>query len=188
MTGNTSATGGFLLPTSTAPAEDQALEDFIHDLIVGVTGIDATLVRPRWQPTPPKQPSANTDWCAFGVTETDADEYASRVHDPAADSGNGVDNVHRHSTVSILASFYGPNGQGNASLLRDGLQVPQNRETLYGASMGFLEASRIIVAPALINAQWVRRFDITVLLRREVVRTFAVQNVESIDDTIIPSH
>ncbi len=89
MTGNTSATGGFLVPTSAAPDEDTALEDFIHDFIAGVTGIAADMVRPRWQPTPPRQPPVGANWCAFGVTETNADTYASRVHDPAADAETG---------------------------------------------------------------------------------------------------
>ena len=50
MSGNTSASGGYLSPTSSPPADDDALSSILHDLVVGVTGLAPTLVFPRWQP------------------------------------------------------------------------------------------------------------------------------------------
>ncbi|WP_458259525.1 phage neck terminator protein, partial [Burkholderia cenocepacia] len=35
-------------------------------------------------------------------------------------------------------------------------------------------------APDLVNQQWVRRYDMTVKLRRKVTRTYAVLNLKSV--------
>ncbi len=99
-----------------------------------------------------------------------------------------MDYVHRHSTVEVMVSFYGPAAQGNAGLLRDGLQVPQNREALYGAGMGFVEASRIVAAPALINTQWVRKIRHHHFAPPRNHPHYAVQNIDSLVDNIITSH
>lgn len=65
---NTSATGGYLLPEqSPAPLEGDALDDFFHDIVAGITGLDTNLVRPRWQETPPPAPKRGTNWAAVGV-------------------------------------------------------------------------------------------------------------------------
>lgn len=166
-----SSTGGYLAPTSPPPATDDALDDQLQAAVVGITGLDGTLVRPRWQPTPPKQPAAGTNWCAIGVTDVTADTYAWIGHHP---DGDGYDEMQRHVTFDVLASFYGPAGQSYAGLLRDGLQIAQNREALYLQGIAFVEASRIIAAPALINEQWVRKYDLTVTLRTQITRTYAV--------------
>ncbi|NTG86203.1 hypothetical protein G6L15_08595 [Agrobacterium rhizogenes] len=177
-----SSTGGYLVPTSQPPATDDALDDQIQEAVVGITGLDATLVRPRWQPTPAKQPPAATNWCAIGVTSMDADTYAWVGHH--ADS-QGYDEMQRHVTFDVLASFYGPSGQSYAGLLRDGLQIAQNREALYLQGISFVEASKIIAAPALINEQWVRKYDLTVTLRTQITRTYAVLNLLSASGSII---
>jgi hypothetical protein len=178
---NTSATGGYLVPSSPPPAEDDGLEDQIKLMIQGITGFDPNFVRPRWQPTPPKQPPANANWCAFGVTRQDPDTYASIVHDG---TGDGTDTAIRHETIEILASFYGPAGQGYAAMLRDGLMIPQNREALYANGMALYDAMEIIAAPDLTNTQWIRRYDLTVRLRRRVERTYPVLNLLSAEGTI----
>ncbi|MFJ6322263.1 MULTISPECIES: LIC_12616 family protein [unclassified Rhizobium] len=177
-----SSTGGFLAPTSPPPAADDALDDQIQAAVVGITGLNGTLVRPRWQPSPPKQPPATTNWCAIGVVRLVGDTYAWIGHHP---DGNGYDEMQRHVTFDVLASFYGPNGQAYAGLLRDGLQIPQNREALYLQGIAFVEASEIIAAPALINEQWVRKYDLTVTLRTQITRTYAVLNLLSASGSFI---
>lgn len=169
-----SSTGGYLAPTSPPPATDDALDDQIQAAVVGITGLDGTLVRPRWQPKPPKQPPAAANWCAIGVTSMDADTYAWVGHHP---DGDGYDEMQHHVTFDVLASFYGPAGQAYAGLLRDGLQIAQNREALYLQGISFVDASKIIAAPALINEQWVRKYDLTVTLRTQITRTYAVLNL-----------
>jgi hypothetical protein len=181
---NTSATGGYLVPTSSLPAEDTALEDQLQTMVVGITGIDGTLVRPRWQPNPPKQPAADVNWCAIGVMRSTQDTYAAIVHHPDRPDGAGHDEMQRHETIEVLASFYGPAGQGYANLLSDGLQIAQNREALYFENLALLDATDVQAAPALQNEQWIRRYDLAMRFRRQITRTYDVLNLLSADGTI----
>lgn len=173
---NTSATGGYLHPSSTTPAENDPFEDLLGGLIAGICGLARGMVRPRWQPTPPAMPTITTNWCAFGITEIDADWSAATTHLPA---GEGTDEVVRHDTVRILASFYGPSAYGYAAQVRDGLWVPQNFEAVRMAGIALLECDRIRTASDLINERFVRRVDLDILLRRAVVRVYPVLNLLS---------
>lgn len=177
-----SSTGGYLAPTSPPPATDDALDDQIQEAVVGITGLSSDLVRPRWVRIPAKQPPADTNWCAIGVTRMVGDTYAYVGHHP---DGDGHDELQHHVTFEVLASFYGPAGQSYAGILRDGLQIPQNREALYLQEIAFVEASEIIVAPALINEQWVRKYDLTITLRTQITRTYAVLNLLEASGSII---
>nr|WP_244140917.1 hypothetical protein [Burkholderia vietnamiensis] len=167
---NDSSTGGYLAPSVDAPpAEDDALDDLVHDLIVGITALSPDLVRPRWQPTVPKQPEPSVDWCAFGVAEQTSDASPAIQHD-----GARQDMYIRHQDINVLCTFYGPRAKGYAQRLADGLSIPQNREQLQLRDMAFVGVSEIRAAPDLVNQQWVRRYDITVKLRRKITRTYAV--------------
>jgi hypothetical protein len=176
---NTSATGGLLTPTSSAPLEDDALTAIFQTLIVGITGLDGSMVRPRWQLTPPKQPPASVDWCAIGVTDQDPDDGPAIIHDGAANGGIGQDLMQRHMSVEVLVSFYGPNSGGYVSAVRDNMAVPQNSEVLQTNLIDFTKSGTIKVIPELVNEQWVRRRDIPLYFRRQVVRTYAVENIIS---------
>lgn len=177
---NTSATGGYL--TSTPILEDQALFDFMHDLITGITGMDPTLVRPRWQPEPPDLPDFNVNWCAFGITEGETEPgTAYVVHQ---DSPQILDQLQRHETLDVFASFYGPNASSLAKTLRDGLQVAQNREILQLASMGLVSTGDVVTAPELIKERWLYRVDLSVKIRRQIVRTFTVLDLASASGTL----
>lgn len=174
---NTSATGGYLLPGATSPPlQDADLDALIQKVVVGLTGLPGSLVRPRWQPVVPKQPDPGTDWCAIGVTVLDDDDYPSLEHDGA---GDGQDQFSKHETIEVLASFYGPYAGTYAAQFRDGLYVPQNREALIAANLSLLDAGRVVPAPELVNQQWVRRFDVDLRLRRKVERTYPVLNLLS---------
>ena len=170
-----SSTGGFLAPVGPQQPHGDEFEDQIQAVVVGITGLPGSLVRPRWQPTPPAQPAADVDWAALGITEVESDWDAVVSHDGA---GQGTDHLQRHEVVDLLASFYGPNGRANAARLRDGLSIAQNREALFLANMGLRSVGpKIITAPALVNEQWVSRFDIAVSIRRRIDRTFSVLNL-----------
>lgn len=179
---NTSATGGYLVPSSAGPAEDDALEDLIHDAIAGITGLVGTLVRPKFQPRPPDRPELSVDWCAFTVTSDDPNWGAAIIHHP---EGDGSDEMRRHSTLDVLCTFYGPNANGYATKLREGLLLPQNFEALQANGIDFLEAGRVFAAPEFINNQWNRRRDLTIRFRREVSRTYPVLNLLSAEGTVV---
>lgn len=166
---NDSSTGGYLAPASSpAPAEGQALEDFLQQVIVGITGLAGDLVRPRWQPTPPDMPKSGTDWCAYGITGFDADTYQVDVQ------GSSSDDTQRHEVIELLTSFYGTDAQMYAALLRDGLQVAQNREAMQLVGMGLVDTGPITPAPSLVKERWLYRVDMTLRIKRMIQRSYPV--------------
>lgn len=179
---NNSSTGGYLLPSSTPPAEDGALDAILQGLVVGVTGMKASLVRPRWQQEPPVMPAIFVDWCAIGVVDEIPDQYGYVVHSGA---NGGSDNLQRHDGIEVLATFYGPNARGNAKLLEDGLLIPQNREVIENNGIVYKGIGRSMHVPELMNERWVQRVDLPISFRRIVIRTYPILNVESAEITLI---
>jgi hypothetical protein len=175
---NTSATGGYLIPTSIDQAEDAALEDLFQPAIVGVTGISGQFVRPRFDLDPAKIPAPSVDWCAFSVTEQTPDDNASIEHDG---TGVGKDIFKRHLDIEIFASFYGLNGGRNAARMRDGFLIPQNLEALNLANIAFVVAGEIRLVPELVNQKWIRRNDVRLKFRRQIVRDYPILNIDSAD-------
>ncbi|MDE1905295.1 MAG: hypothetical protein KGH75_02435 [Rhodospirillales bacterium] len=179
---NDSSTGGFLPPAgSPAPVEDLALDAVVQQLVVGITGLPGNLVRPRWQPTVPKQPEASTNWCAIGVLEIEPDNAPAIIHQAA---GNGADLLRRDERVTVLASFYGPAGMANAALLRDGLYLAQNNDFLSSNGIGLVDTTSIVPAPELVNQQWIRRWDMRVRFYRVILRSYPVLNLLHAQATI----
>jgi hypothetical protein len=178
---NDSTTAGYLLPTSTAPSADLDLDKILQHIIVGLTGLPGNMVRPRWQPTNPKQPEANANWCAVGVTNVKRDANSTVIHDP---TGDGSDTLIRHEKVEALASFCGPQGQQYAEVCRDGFWIPQNNAMLRQYDAGFTDAGDIRSVPELVNQQWRRRYDLAFTIRRKVTRTYNVRNIESVEIVI----
>lgn len=170
---NTSATGGYLAPIPPDPLEGKELLRFIQQWIVGLTGLDGKMVRPRWQPEPPNIPSAGEVWAAIGITARPSDTFPY-VSGPE---------LQRHELLNVLTSFYdlGSGGQADAmaARLRDGSAVPQNREVLTKNNFALIEVGEIITLPSLLKQRWLYRVDLNVLLRREIVRTYAVLDLVS---------
>lgn len=179
-----SSTGGYLQPQAAQPPEDDALANQLQSAIVGITGLDGTLVRPRWQLVPPKQPEPGTNWASVGVEWADPDDSPSIQHYPNMNGGLGADVYVMHESLNILASFYGPNGQGFASIFRDGLRMPQNMEQLRLQNLSIIDTSEIRATSELINQQWVRRYDIPIRMRRKVQRQYSILNLLSGQYTI----
>ena len=177
MTTNSSATGGYLVPGPTpAPLEGQSFEDFLSEVMVGISGLDPTLVRPRWQPEPPNIPAWGTTWMAFGITNYKADTFAVEIHHPEID---GNTEFQRHEEVTILCSFYGPDAVKAACIMRDGFQIDQNREVLNLNGMGLVETTEIRPAPTLTKDRWLQRMDMNLIIRRAVYRTYPILNLLS---------
>jgi hypothetical protein len=176
---------GYLQPANTpAPLQDNALEDFLGDVVTGITGLDRDeLVRPRWQEEPPNIPSRDVTWCGIGVTDQQADTNAAVM---TAQDGTSQDLV-RHETLTIVASFYGPLSGEFAAMFRDGLQIDQNNEALFTAGFGLISATGPTKAPELIKEKWYQRSDIVWLSRREIRRTYPVLSLLSAHGTIITS-
>lgn len=178
-----SSVAGYLQPSGTPPAEDADLDSIFQQLIVGITGLPGNMVRPRWQATVPKQPEPATNWCAVGVTGIEHDANSYEQHNP---TGNGSDTFIRHEIITVLCSFYGVNALSNAAQARDGMYVAQNNSTLDQFEMGLVDVGSIVTAPDLINQQWVRRFDLSMRIRRRVVRTYQILTILSAQATLEP--
>lgn len=180
---NDSSTGGPLLPAaSPAPLEGQDLDRFLQQFIVGVTAMDPTTVRPRWQVEPPNKPPVQSDWAAVGVIDRRADTYAVESH--RADS-DGADVIFRQEFLDVMVSFYGAAAGANAARLRDGLSVAQNREVLTDADMSLINVSDLTRAPTLLHERWQDRYDVTLFIVRAVRRVYPVLNLVSAHGTIV---
>ena len=179
---NTSATGGILTPASSpAPLSDDALEDFFQEWVVGLTSFDPALVRPRWQAEPPNIPDTNTNWISLGITKTSPDTFAAELHYSNPSSYN---EVRRHEELEILVSGYGPQSSSILSILRDGMQVAQNREILSLNNMGLISSGDILAVPELIKNIWTKRHDMRFWIRRQVKRNYGVLDLAEAQGTL----
>jgi hypothetical protein len=180
-----SSTGGYLAPNpppDPTPLEDQALDEFLQQVVSLIVGLPGQMVRPRWQAEPPAQPAYNIDWAAIGITEFDPDTFVGIIHHP---DGNGFNELQHQERMSLLCSFYGPNAGGNAKLLRDGLAISQNREVLFLSGMSLIEVGRPLAAPAFQNQRWTRKIDMTVTINRQIRRYYPILNVLGAPITIL---
>lgn len=178
---NTSATGGYLLPATTQNLPDGVLtlEQFIQTVIVGISGYDPKLVRPKWQVAPPKQPDIDTDWIAYAISINtgDANAYVEIYSD-------GAYNLTRQEALEIGLSFYGPNAQENISAFRDGFQIQQNLEAMRAAKIGFTGFGPALHGPDLVNERWVDRYETSLFLVRQVLRGYQILSFASASGTI----
>lgn len=184
---NTSATGGYLIPDpppAPGPLEDDALADFFQEVIVGITALDKKMVRPKWQADPVNNPGLTTDWCALGVQLEDSDTFAFIQHITNETYPDGADVFQRHENLFINCHFYGPNAGANASKLRDGLFVAQNRDALTANGMGVYDMGKPRRIPDFLNERWYPRVDITIAVRRCVTRIYPILNIVSASGTI----
>lgn len=183
---NTSATGGALLPsTSPTPLEGEALVDFFQEWVVALTGIEAALVRPRWQREPGNIPDENQTWVAIGITKRVKDTFAAEVHHKA---DPGYNEVQRHEVLHFLTSFYGPDADEMADRFAHGMQLAQNREVLFQNSMGLVESGDALSVPELVKDRWLYRIDLTFSIKRQLVRQYAVYHIGSADVEVDNEH
>lgn len=182
----TSATGGYLAPSGTPPLDGQALLDFLQGVIVGITGMDGTLVRPAFQIESPNLPDAGNAWCAFRITRRAPDTYAVVTHNA---DGKGSDTMQRQERLHALLSFYDQGVGGHADELaarfRDGIAIPQNREALQRANFAHVKTGEVTVVPSLLKVRWLYRVDLEWIVTRQIDRTYAVLTVVSAHSTLV---
>ncbi len=179
---NTSATGGYLSSAPEAPLPgDLTFDQFLQTVFAGISGLDGTLVRQKWQIDPPKQPDITVNWLAIGLNEDDADTFA---YNSIAQSPSIANVFQRMESLSVQCSFYGPDALDIGRATRDGFQIGQNREALQSAKMDFVATSKLVRAPDLVNERWVNRWEMTVSLRREVLRVYPILTFLSVSGTL----
>lgn len=171
------------------PLNDDALADFLQGWFAGLTGLDGTLVRPRWQLDPPQQPSRNITWMALGIKRRRRDFDIYKMHVGGNDQLDppvaGYDITYRNEILEILCSVYGPYSDAIADLVWNGVAMSQNREALFGAGMGLIKVEDPYQVPELIKEKWLRRIDFEVHLRRAVSLQYPVLDIASATVEII---
>jgi hypothetical protein len=179
---NTSADIGYLQPDPPiVPSLDNDFIDVIQEMVCGITGIDGHLLFPRWQNNPPTMPEYNVTWGALGFSEAHSDVFAAIIHDS---NNEGRDILFRQVEIDVTVTFYGPNSGLYMAMLRDGLQIAQNREVMYSHGMAFVESSHVTANSELVNQRWTSRYDIVITIRRMVILTYNVQNLLSSQGTV----
>jgi hypothetical protein len=176
---NNSATGGYLAPASSpAPLEGKALFEFLQQVFVNITGMPGTVFFPRWQLEPPNLPAVGSDWAAFGIVKRSNPKFQFVT------ATSTYSEYQTHEEMEILTSFYGPNADTNAALLRDGLYISQNREVLLTNNMGLVDTGDLITTSELVKNQWLYRVDLRVNIRRQIVRQYPILDVTSAEGTV----
>lgn len=172
----------------TPPLQGQDLNRFLQQWMASVLGagnLDPTLIRPYYQSEPPVIPSDGTAWMAFTQRADDSDTFPFLQQNA---DGTGT-TLQRQETLAILCSFYdlGTNGQaaGLATLLRDGLSIPDNLETLTLADFAMVGSEPEVIVPSLLKERWLYRVDLPFRVRRQVTRVYAVPNITSANGTIL---
>ena len=179
-----SATGGFLQPGLSVLLEDDELDDFLQALVVGISGLPGPMVRPRWQEQEPNLPPEGTDWAAIGVMTREGDTYSVEHHEPGSPGVPPSSDIIRHETLNVVATFYGPNCQGNGALFRDGLGLAQNREVLFAAQMGLRSIGQLGRNPEMVKGKWLGKADVPFSIRRAIVRNYPVLNIRQLQGTL----
>jgi hypothetical protein len=182
---NTSATGGFITGKPPPPPTGEQITRALQKLVMALADLPGTLVRPRWQPMPPSQPQADVTWASIGVTAVEADDFPSIRHDgvgtfPGA-LAPGVDRMQRHATLTVVATFYGPEAETCAAALRDALYMPQNWSPMMALGLKLREVRDLARAPEIINQQWIDRFDLQIMVRQQIDRVYPIYNLNGAD-------
>lgn len=153
---------------TTTPAQGpsrQSTEDVFTTLIVALTGLSENLVRPRFQPDPPKAPKPEITWCAVGIKQRSAPPVSVVRRIRQAD-GSEISRVETHETLEVLASFYGPLADELAIALREGLQVEANRYPLRDANIVYVQCGVLTHVPEFVNMRFLYRVDLPLTFRR----------------------
>lgn len=171
---NDSSTGGYLAPLAPDPPADDVLEGVLRDLVAGVTGLPRDRVLPQWPATASAPPEPSQNWCATGITSLTSDAGPLARHDGAAE---GSDTYARHQDLALLCSFYGPAAMAYAQRLVDGVAIAQNREQLSLRDMAIVGVERIEAVPPTVDVSTPLHYDLTLRLRRKIIRTYPVRNL-----------
>ena len=175
-----SSTGGYLLLVPEALPNGLTLVQFIQQLIVGITGLNGSLVREKYQTNAPKIEEVEINWCSFSLSTLQKDYDGFIKQNQSGDNSE----VTRHQKLIVSASFYGPNSNQIASQFCNGFLLSQNREVLRSGNLNFNGTSDVTFVPEKKNEQWFKRHDVTLTLTQKEVNTTAVQSLESYSGTI----
>lgn len=169
-----STVAGILAPLNDIPYDDEFV-DQLQPWVAAIAGLEGSLVRPKWQfGDVPNMPGFETNWIGLGIPRWRQDVFPAVQHDPAAQASDVMGRTEEHD---LLVSCYGPTSAALAARVRDGCQLEQNRVPLHALNVDVIEVTDIVKVPVLVNAQWQKRHNVTVRVRRYVERRYAVRSV-----------
>ncbi len=174
---NSSASGGYLLQTA-GPIDSNALIRFLHDVIVGISGLTNTLVRPAFQQDVPVIPGIDVDWCSFWISSRNTPNMAWYRQDES----NGTS--YNNEDFDLSTTFYGPQSLGFATAFRDGFQIQQNLDVLTSAGIGVNGTGELTFVPELVNDRYYQRCDIIVNMNRQVGRDYDIYHLVAVQGII----
>lgn len=181
-----SRTAGVLRPLSGTNTDE--VETRLRSFVSQITGIDLKLVRKRWTPKPGTQPEIGKDWCAVGVTSvrTWGVPVFKGERGELSNPESGDVKSEAHQTLTVEATFYGPNAAENADLLRSGLLLSQNNSWLESQGLTIQAVDdEVRHLPDFHLQQWIDRYDVTFRVGRKVSRTYGVRTIASANAEII---
>lgn len=170
---NDSTHSGYLTPVNSPPAYDELLEEALIHWISSLAGLPGDAIVPRWTEPPPQTPAVEQTRCEFDLS---IGHDANPMFVPVSQYG---DELRQTETLEVNCTFYGPDMQAIATQFRDGLYVAQNNTELNNLGMTVKTCGALTPAADLINNQWLRRYNLTVTLRRRVVREYGIQSLLS---------
>lgn len=173
----TSATGGYLLPTTPFPIDDELLSRRLSNVVSGVTGLPGNMVRPRWQENPPPIPAPDQDWAAVGVTMYPTSAGTPEIRHVSDSDGHSLLSV--FSEVRVLASFYGPSCSSRARLCQVAVWIDQNWEQLKPLGLRVANVGDVTITAEEVDETWYRRADLPVTLVQDASHIYSILNVLS---------
>jgi hypothetical protein len=159
--------------------------DLLTALVVQTTLLPPTMVRPRWQPTPPEQPPAGASWAAVGIPQRTGQGYTHQAMSTLPGTTTEALLLRRWVSFQVLFSFYGPDAEDVAELFRDSIFLVQNLAGLYAYGIKVTWAEEVLAVPDLTNLQWIDHQDIRVDFVREYDRYYPMQHVIEANGTIV---
>ena len=184
---NTSETGGYLREPESV-MNHKALEDAIHAMLTGITGIEAALVRPAFQGEPLAEPPIDVDWCGFYLRDASAVNYPYVGYAPDGD-GSGVTDI---VDKEIHLYFYGPHSEEFAGMVRRGLHVEQNHREFRKSGIVVKRVGNVIQVPEIVHGKWLSRSDLIIYATVAFFAEYPVFQLEELADgnqswNVIPS-
>lgn len=168
----------YIGPTeTTALPKNLTLTQFLQTVFVGISGLPGDLVRPRWQPNPPKRPEIETNWMGVAIMNSVPD--ANAYTDTKLVESTVAYESQRNEILEIGCSVYGPEAIENYGLIRDGFQIPNNLAALNAANMGIVEVGRMQSLPEFFNERWWNRVECSVFIRRKIQREYPIPTLIS---------
>lgn len=169
MAANSSNAAGWLTPVGDEPTYDAGLEGEIKIWIQGVTALPADKVAANKNDDLLLPLDFQADSCLFSINKVATEGMSVNDSQNEHDAALWLNEI-----ITCTVSFFGANGQLFASRLRDGNCLSQNQEELSRLRLRISGCDDIISSNGMRNNTQFRRHDMTIILKRKIVRYYDI--------------